>query len=44
MPTSKDDCKKGGWEDFFDANQQPFENQGDCVKFVIALGSDPAAG
>jgi hypothetical protein len=27
-PTTKDDCKKGGWKDF------DFKNQGQCVRFV----------
>ena len=27
-PTSKDDCKNGGWEDF------GFKNQGQCVRYV----------
>lgn len=30
LPTSKDQCKKGGWQDFGDA----FRNQGQCVAFV----------
>ena len=29
LPTSKDECKKGGWEDF-----DVFKNQGDCVSFT----------
>jgi hypothetical protein len=28
LPTSKDQCKNGGWEDF------GFKNQGQCIKFV----------
>jgi hypothetical protein len=28
VPETKDDCKKGGWEDF------GFKNQGQCIKFV----------
>jgi hypothetical protein len=31
-PASKDDCKKGGWEQFNAPRQ--FKNQGDCVSFV----------
>lgn len=27
-PTTKDDCKRGGWEDY------GFRNQGQCIKFV----------
>ncbi len=30
-PTSKDDCKNGGWEAF---NNPSFKNQGQCIKFV----------
>lgn len=30
-PTSKDQCKKGGWETF---NNPSFKNQGACVSFV----------
>lgn len=30
-PTSKDQCKNSGWEDF---NNPAFENQGGCVSFV----------
>jgi hypothetical protein len=30
LPTSKDQCKKGGWRNF----GSTFKNQGDCVSFV----------
>jgi hypothetical protein len=30
LPTSKEQCKKGGWKDF----GTTFENQRQCVKFV----------
>jgi hypothetical protein len=30
LPTSKDQCKNGGWRDF-----GVFKNQGDCVSFVL---------
>jgi hypothetical protein len=33
LPTSKDECKKGGFEDF------DFENQGECVSSVATGGS-----
>ncbi len=33
VPTSKDQCKKGGWQSLEDANGQPFKNQGQCVKY-----------
>ena len=31
-PTSADQCKKGGWEQF--NTPRTFKNQGDCVSFV----------
>src|SRR5262249_16837133 len=31
-PTTKDQCKKGGWKAF--TSPRPFKNQGDCVSFV----------
>ncbi len=39
LPTDKDDCKKGGWEDF-----GVFKNQGDCVSFVATGGANPPDG
>jgi hypothetical protein len=30
-PTTKDDCKKGGWQDYYNPT---FKNQGDCVSWV----------
>jgi hypothetical protein len=38
-PTSKDECKHGGWRDF-----GVFKNQGDCVSFVATKGKNPPAG
>ena len=35
-PKSKDDCKKGGWQDLEDANGDPFKNQGQCVSYFQA--------
>jgi hypothetical protein len=32
-PTSKDDCKNGGWMDFQDPS---FKNQGQCVSYVVS--------
>jgi hypothetical protein len=29
-PTSKDQCKNGGWQTF---NNPSFKNQGDCIQF-----------
>ena len=34
-PTSKQDCKRGGWKAF------EFRNQGQCIKFVKNAGNDP---
>lgn len=36
-PTSKDQCKKGGWRSFTDAAGAPFRNQGQCVAFTNRL-------
>ncbi len=35
LPTSKDQCKKGGWR-----NYPQFKNQGDCVSFVATHGKN----
>jgi hypothetical protein len=40
-PTSVEECKKGGWEQF---NNPTFKNQGDCVSYVVTGGRNPAAG
>jgi hypothetical protein len=39
LPTSKDQCRKGGWQTF-----GVFKNQGDCVSFVATGGKNPPAG
>jgi hypothetical protein len=39
MPTSKDQCKKGGWLAF-----GVFKNQGDCVSWVATGGKNLPAG
>ena len=39
LPTSKDQCKNGGWR-----NYGIFKNQGDCVSFVATKGKNPPAG
>ncbi|MDG0867419.1 hypothetical protein [Candidatus Lucifugimonas marina] len=39
-PTSKSDCKKGGWEDY----DGLFKNQGDCVSYVVTGGKNPPSG
>lgn len=39
LPTSKDQCKNGGWE-----NYGVFKNQGDCVSFVATDGKNQPDG
>jgi hypothetical protein len=39
FPTSKAQCKNGGWRNF-----GVFKNQGDCVSFVATGGNNPPAG
>jgi len=39
QPTSKDQCKDGGWKAF-----GVFKNQGQCVSFVAAGGKKPPGG
>lgn len=31
---TKDDCKKGGWQEVFRADGSSFKNQGDCIQYV----------
>jgi FG-GAP-like repeat len=38
LPTSKEECKSGGWRRF-----GVFNNQGDCVSFVATGGKNPPA-
>jgi hypothetical protein len=38
LPTSKDQCKNGGWRSY-----GVFRNQGDCVSFVATKGKNPPA-
>lgn len=38
-PTTKDQCKRGGWRDF-----PHFKSQGDCVSFVATEGKNPPSG
>jgi hypothetical protein len=40
-PTSKDQCKNGGWQTFTNPS---FKNQGDCVSFVATGGKNPPNG
>jgi hypothetical protein len=39
LPTSKDQCKNGGWRSF-----PGFRNQGDCTSFVATGGRNPPTG
>ena len=39
LPTSKDQCKNGGWKTF-----PGFKNQGDCVSYVASKGKNNPAG
>jgi hypothetical protein len=41
-PTSKNQCKNGGWANF--TNPGPFKNQGDCVSFVATHGKNGPNG
>lgn len=34
IPTSKEQCKRGGWRDLVDGEGRPFTNQGSCTAFV----------
>jgi Concanavalin A-like lectin/glucanases superfamily/Kelch motif len=44
VPTSTEQCKKGGWMNLTDDAGRPFKNQGDCVSFVATRGKNPAGG
>jgi len=35
VPTSKDDCKNGGWETRTNGSGDPFSNQGQCIQYFI---------
>ena len=39
LPTSKEQCKNGGWRNF-----PEFENQGECVSFVATGAKKPPTG
>jgi hypothetical protein len=39
LPTSKDECKNGGWQAF--NGTATFRNQGDCVSYVATQGKNP---
>ena len=34
LPTSKDQCKDGGWQNVKRADGSGFKNQGDCIQYV----------
>jgi len=42
-PTSKDQCKKGGWMTLSDDEGNAFKNQGDCVSYVATDGKNSGA-
>jgi hypothetical protein len=39
MPTTKEQCKNGGWETY-----GVFKNQGDCISYVATGGKNPPSG
>lgn len=43
-PSSKSDCKKGGWQELTDSEWAPFKNQGDCVSYVATQARNGASG
>jgi hypothetical protein len=40
-PTSKEQCKKGGWKNFPSLG---LKNQGDCVSYIATGGKNPPSG
>ena len=40
-PTTKDQCKNGGWQTF---SSPAFKNQGDCISYVATGGKNGANG
>ena len=44
VPTSREQCRNGGWQNLTDNNGTPFRNQGDCVSFFSTGGRNEAAG
>ena len=36
VPTTKADCRSGGWRNLANDQGQPFRNQGQCVSYVVA--------
>ena len=41
-PTSKDQCKNGGWQNLTDSIGHAFKNQGDCVSYFATGGKNLA--
>ena len=39
LPTSKEECRNGGWKSY-----GVFKNQGDCVSFVATNGTNSPSG
>ncbi len=44
VPTSKNQCMNGGWQNYTDSNGTRFKNQGDCVSYVATGGKNKANG
>jgi hypothetical protein len=44
QPTTKDQCKDGGWQHYTDSQGSLFKNQGDCVSFVATGGKNLGNG
>jgi hypothetical protein len=34
VPTTANQCKNGGWQNYFRADGTSFKNQGDCIQYV----------
>jgi hypothetical protein len=43
-PTSKAECRDGGWQRFVDVRGQPLRNQGRCISTVVRARSREGAG
>jgi hypothetical protein len=43
VPGAKRDCFAGGWRDLANDQGQPFRNQGQCVRYVVAHRHEGAA-
>lgn len=43
-PTTQNQCKKGGWKNYADADGNAFKNQGDCVSYSATKGKNKGAG